>query len=59
MDYKKGDKVLLQDGAFKREATVVSDGMDSSGRVRVRPDGIPLDIHVTTNQEKRVYIIES
>jgi hypothetical protein len=56
--YKKGDKVTIQDGSIKRSGTVVQDGVDSMGRVRVRPDGIPLDISITTSPNDRVYIIE-
>ena len=57
MIFKKGDTVLLQDGSIKRTAIVVKDGMDLKGRVRVRPDGIPMDMSITTKPNDRVYVI--
>ena len=56
--YKKGDKVLLQEGNRQKSAEVVSDGMDSKGRVRVRPQGFPMDMSISTIPNDRVYIIE-
>lgn len=58
MEYKKGNRVELQDGNIVRGATIVEDGIDSQGRVRVRPDGIPLDMSVTTEVNDRVYVIK-
>ena len=55
--FKKGDVVLLQDGTIKRNATVVQDGIDSKNRVRVRPDGIPLDMSISLTPNNTVYII--
>ena len=57
MEYKKGDRVLLQDGSIKRQATVLKDGLDNKKRVRVRPDGISMDMSITTEQNDRVYVI--
>ena len=59
MAYKKNDIVLLQDGNSTRKATVTKDGIDSQGKVRVRPSGFPMDISVNTKQEGAVYIIQS
>ena len=56
--YKKGDTVLLQDGNTKKTATVVSDGIDSENRVRVRPQGFPFDMSISTIENDRVYIIK-
>jgi len=57
----KGDKVLLKDGGGQRMATVVEDGFDNKNRIRVRPDGFPMDISVPMEEkysdDKRVYVI--
>jgi hypothetical protein len=58
MKYKKGDRVTMQDGTMKRQGTVVEDGIDAKSRVRVRPDGIPMDMSITTIPNKETYIIE-
>ena len=55
---KKGDIVLLQDGTCQRRATVLEDGMDSQGRIRVMPDGIPLAMSITTTFNNEVYVIK-
>ena len=55
--FKKGDIVTLQDGTVKRMAKVVVDGIDSKNRVRVRPDGIPLDMSITLDKCDTVYIL--
>jgi hypothetical protein len=57
MEYKKGDRVTMQDGTIKRGGTVVKDGIDSKNRVRVRPDGIPLDMSISLDTNKEAYII--
>ena len=56
--YKKGDTVLLQDGNIQKTATVVADGIDSKNRVRVRPQGFPMDMSISTIKNDRVYIIK-
>ena len=55
---KKGDSVLLQDGNVQRTAVVQEDGLDSQGRVRVIPEGIPLAVSITTKPNNRVYVIK-
>ena len=57
MEYKKGNKVTLKDGSGTRQATIVKDGTDSIGRVRVRPEGFPFDMSVPTKAKGHVYII--
>jgi len=57
MEYKKGDRVTMQDGTIKRQGTVLKDGLDSKNRVRVRPDGIPLDMSITIEPNDNTYII--
>jgi hypothetical protein len=57
MSYKKGDRVTMQDGSIKRGGTVVKDGIDSKGRVRVRPDGIPMEMSISTEVNNTCYII--
>lgn len=57
MEYKKGDIVVIQDGTMKRNGTVLIDGLDSKNRVRVRPDGIAMDMSITIEPNDRVYII--
>ena len=56
-DIKKGDTVLLQDGTMTRTAVVVQDGLDSKGRIRVRPERFPMDISIPTKQEGPLYVI--
>jgi len=57
-DIKKGDSVLLQDGNMQRTAEVVQDGLDSQDRIRVRPNGIPLDMSITIHPNQEVYVIK-
>ncbi len=57
MEYKKGNKVTLKDGSGTRQATIVEDGTDQFGRVRVRPESYPFDISVPTRAKGQVYII--
>jgi len=56
-DIKKGDTVLLQDGSVQRKAVVQQDGLDSQDRMRVRPDGIPLDMSITIHPNNEVYVL--
>ena len=58
MEYKKGDIVIIQDGNNKRQEKVTVDGIDSKKRVRVRPNGFPMDISVTTEINDKMYIIK-
>lgn len=55
--FKKGDTVVLQDGGMKRTAKVVADGVDDQNRVRVRPDGIPFDMSISTIKNGTVYVL--
>ena len=57
MEFKKGDRVTIQDGTILREATVLKDGLDNKNRVRVKPDGIAMDLSITIEPNDRVYII--
>jgi hypothetical protein len=56
MEYKKGNVVTIKDGNTTRKAKVTVDGIDSKKRVRVRPDGFPMDISVTTEINDKMYI---
>ena len=56
MEYKKGDIVTIQEGNNKRQAKVTVDGIDSKKRVRVRPDGFPMDVSITTEINDQAYI---
>jgi len=56
-DIKKGDIVLLQDGTTQRTAVVVQDGLDSKGRVRVRPERFPMDISIPTEPNGELYVL--
>jgi len=61
MIFKKGERVLLKDGGGQRIATIVQDGYDSKNRVRVRPEGFPMDLSIPMEEkysdDKRLYII--
>jgi hypothetical protein len=39
MEFKKGQTVTLNDSGRMKSAVVVKDGIDTQGRVRVRPEG--------------------
>lgn len=56
MEYKKGDIVIIQDGNIKRQGKVTVDGIDSKKRVRVKPEGFPVDISITTEVNNKMYI---
>ena len=56
MNFKKGDSVFLSDSGSTKTAVVVKDGLDSKGRVRVRPSGYPFDISITTEVNDRLYV---
>ena len=57
MEFKKGDIVTIKDGTIQRFGTVLKDGLDSKNRVRVRPNGIPMDMSITIEPNERVYIM--
>jgi hypothetical protein len=57
MDFKKGQTVNLNDNGRIKSATVVKDGIDTQGRVRVRPEGFPMDMSITTEVNANVYVI--
>ena len=57
-EFKKGDIVIINDGGRRRQGTVVENGVDSKNRVRVRPEGIPLDMSITLNPNDNVYIVQ-
>jgi hypothetical protein len=57
MEFKKGDRVNMKDGSITRMGTVVEDGIDSKNRVRVKPDGIPLNMSISLDTNKEAYII--
>lgn len=50
MSYKKGDIININVRGDKREATVIEDGVDSKGRIRIRPFGIPLDMSIKESE---------
>ena len=56
MNYKKGDRVLLNDSGMIRKAVVSRDGIDNKGRVRVKPDGFPFELSVTTKINNDLYV---
>ena len=58
MNYKKGDVVIIKDGSGKRKGTVVVDGMDNKKRVKVKPEGFPLAISITTEVNDNLYIMK-
>jgi hypothetical protein len=55
--YTKGQIVNVKDGSGVRRATVVNDGIDSQGKVRVRINGFPMDMSITTKTNTNCYII--
>jgi hypothetical protein len=57
MNFKKGQTVTLNDNGRIKSATVVKDGIDTQGRVRVRPEGFPMDMSITTEVNANVYVI--
>ena len=58
MTYIKGQTVQLNDSGTIKDAIVVADGVDAKGRVRVRPNGFPMDMSITTEKNDRLYIIK-
>jgi hypothetical protein len=56
MAYKKGDLVIVVDGRIETSATVVKDGIDNKGRVRVRVKGFPMDMSISVKSESNLYI---
>ena len=57
MEFKKGQTVTLNDSGTTKSAVVVKDGVDSQKRVRVRPEGFPMDMSITTEVNNRLYVI--
>ena len=57
MNFKKGDQVKLNDSGNIIDAIVIEDGVDSQGRVRVKPDGFPFDMSITTKSNAKVFVI--
>ena len=57
MAYSKGQIVKLNDSGTIKNATVTKDGVDSKGRVRVRPSGFPMDMSITTEVNDRLYVV--
>jgi len=57
MNFKKGDQVRLNDRGNIIDAIVKEDGVDSQGRVRVKPDGFPFDMSITTKSNDKVFVI--
>ena len=57
MNFKKGDQVKLNDSGNIRDAIVTQAGVDSEGRVRVKPNGFPIDISITTKSNAKVFVI--
>ena len=57
MDFKKGQTVTLNDSGRMKSAVVVKDGIDSQKRVRVRPEGFPMDMSITTEVNNKLYVI--
>ena len=40
-----------------KSAVIVKDGIDSQKRVRVRPEGFPMDMSITTEVNNKLYVI--
>jgi hypothetical protein len=57
MDFKKGQTVTLNDSGRMKSAVVVKDGIDTQGRVRVRPEGFPMDMSITIEVNNKLYVI--
>ena len=50
MMYKKGQVININVQGDRRTATVVKDGVDSQGKVRVRPTRIPFDMSIKESE---------
>jgi hypothetical protein len=57
MEFKKGQTVTLNDSGRMKSAVVVKDGIDTQGRVRVRPEGFPMDMSITIEVNNKLYVI--
>jgi transcription antitermination factor NusG len=60
-EYKKGDKVTIQDGKFTKDAVVTKDGIQmhrGDAQVMVRIKGFPMDMGISLDTSKPAYIIE-
>jgi hypothetical protein len=57
MEFKKGQIITLNDRGRIKSAVVVKDGIDNQSRVRVRPEGFPMDMSITTKVNTNVYVI--
>tara|TARA_R110000772_G_scaffold5616_5_gene20121 strand:+ start:8466 stop:8951 length:486 start_codon:yes stop_codon:yes gene_type:complete len=60
-EYKKGDKVTIQDGKFTKDAVVAKDGIKmhrGDAQVIVRIKGFPMDMGISLDPSKPAYIIE-
>ena len=62
IEYKKGDKVTIQDGKFTKDAVVAKDGIKmhrGDAQVIVRIKGFPMDMGISLDTSKPAYIIEN
>lgn len=50
MRYKKGQVININVKGDKRCATIVKDGVDSKGRVRIRPSGFPMEMSIREDE---------
>lgn len=50
MTYIKGQIVTINVRGDVRKATIVEDGVDSQGKVRVRPERFPMDMSVKESE---------
>lgn len=48
--YKKGEVVTINVKGDVRQATIAQDGVDSQGKVRIRPEGYPFDISIKESE---------
>lgn len=61
-EYKKGDKVTIQDGKVTKDAVVAKDGIKmhrGDAQVIVRIKGFPMDMGISLDSSKPAYIIEN
>lgn len=50
MEYTKGKKVNIDVKGDKRQAVITQEGVDAKGKVRIRPDGFPMDISINKEE---------
>lgn len=58
VNFVKGERIVVKDGRVTRDATIVSDGIDSNSKIRVKIDDFPFEKSIPIRPSNEIYFLK-